>query len=455
MPPKNKYVAFGSTTLSVPPKMVGYDKNHKAHLWDTITPIRHQLSYHNNKTAINLTTNPASKRKIQKVPRTTKYMSYISKENQGQPAPLAYRAPPPAPLPPPPPPPPAPLPLLETNASSVINNAIKAKLARLKLESLRQDKNFTTDIIPLNVPRPNIFGLSLENQRIETSAVKTLQRNIKIRLAKKELKKLERKKKVETAMKKFAPIEKMAFIPTADINVNITDTYEKERLKNIEEIAKKQQERNKELNRREKRKKEKRENIKILTDAQVEDAAARTIQQLLLKVKNKKITEEKKIESVSILARNYKNRIARKEYQKLKNKKLQQILLESPIEETPNMIQETKEKKALEANHIIQMEKIKKLANKIKKEKKMEEPTSFQDIDYKNNYIKVYEDEAEVNREEGLKISKKVLELKSKPYTFRNQEKIYTLTQDAYIYALEFERIIKVLERAKKIPIAK
>jgi len=76
---KRVYATFGSTTLSVPEKMVGYDKQHHLHLWNTITPKTHQLSHHYGKTAINLTTNPNSNRKIQRVPRTTKYMSYENK----------------------------------------------------------------------------------------------------------------------------------------------------------------------------------------------------------------------------------------------------------------------------------------------------------------------------------------------------------------------------------------
>lgn len=75
MPPKKSYATFGSTTITLPPQMIGYDRKHHPHLWNTITPVKHQLSYHNGKTAINLTTNPNTTRKIRRVPRTTKYMS--------------------------------------------------------------------------------------------------------------------------------------------------------------------------------------------------------------------------------------------------------------------------------------------------------------------------------------------------------------------------------------------
>jgi hypothetical protein len=73
--PKNKYVLFGSTTISIPPVMVGY-KNNKQYLYPTLTPITHRLSYHNKKLAIKILTNPNSNYKIQRIPRTTKNISF-------------------------------------------------------------------------------------------------------------------------------------------------------------------------------------------------------------------------------------------------------------------------------------------------------------------------------------------------------------------------------------------
>lgn len=72
MPPNTKYVAFGSTTLSVPPKMVGKDKQNNPKLYNTLTPSG-RLSYRNGTTAIKLITNPNTTRKIYKVPRTSRY----------------------------------------------------------------------------------------------------------------------------------------------------------------------------------------------------------------------------------------------------------------------------------------------------------------------------------------------------------------------------------------------
>lgn len=72
MPPK-KYIAYGSTTITVPPNMIGYRKQ-KPFIFPTLTPTR-KLSYHNKKLAIKLLTNPRSNYKIQRVPKTTKYYS--------------------------------------------------------------------------------------------------------------------------------------------------------------------------------------------------------------------------------------------------------------------------------------------------------------------------------------------------------------------------------------------
>lgn len=74
MPPFNKYVAFGSTTISVPPKMVGKDKKNNPKLYNTLTPSG-RLTYRNGTTSIKLITNPNTNRKIYKVPRSTTYVS--------------------------------------------------------------------------------------------------------------------------------------------------------------------------------------------------------------------------------------------------------------------------------------------------------------------------------------------------------------------------------------------
>lgn len=156
MPPKKIYTTFGSTTITVPEKMVGYDKNHHLHLWNTLTPKTHRLSYHNHKTAINLQVNPNTTRKIQRVPRTTKYMSYENKNNisnggggaNGQifktPTQPSRPPPPPPPVPsqpklqltPPPPPQPVVPPsqviipsneIIRNKAASIIQSAIRRK----------------------------------------------------------------------------------------------------------------------------------------------------------------------------------------------------------------------------------------------------------------------------------------------------------------------------------------
>ena len=74
---KNKYIVFGSTTITVPSKMGGY-RYHKPYLFTTITPITRRLSYRGNKLAIKLQINPNSSYKIQRVPKTTRNFSYIT-----------------------------------------------------------------------------------------------------------------------------------------------------------------------------------------------------------------------------------------------------------------------------------------------------------------------------------------------------------------------------------------
>lgn len=74
---KNKYIVFGTTSITVPPQMGGY-RHHKPFLFPTITPISRRLSFRNNKLAIKLETNSKSNYKIQRVPRTTRNFTYIT-----------------------------------------------------------------------------------------------------------------------------------------------------------------------------------------------------------------------------------------------------------------------------------------------------------------------------------------------------------------------------------------
>jgi len=116
MPTKKKeYVKFGTTKIRIPKKMVGFDKQDKLHIYNTITPKR-KLSYHNKKVALDINVNNNTKTKINRVPYTTKLIKAIEQKKKRKPRqprqprlpPAAGLAPPPQPPPfqPPPPPPP-------------------------------------------------------------------------------------------------------------------------------------------------------------------------------------------------------------------------------------------------------------------------------------------------------------------------------------------------------------
>jgi len=59
--------------------------------------------------------------------------------------------------------------LANLKSSSIINRALKSKLARRQVEGIRQDKfienNLSSDIIALDISKPNIFDISFEEQR--------------------------------------------------------------------------------------------------------------------------------------------------------------------------------------------------------------------------------------------------------------------------------------------------
>jgi hypothetical protein len=82
MPPRKKeYVKFGTTKIKIPSKMVSIDKKNKAHLYKTITPSK-KLSYHNKKPALDINVNNNTKTKINRVPKTTKLISFIIKKKK-------------------------------------------------------------------------------------------------------------------------------------------------------------------------------------------------------------------------------------------------------------------------------------------------------------------------------------------------------------------------------------
>ena len=246
MPSKKKeYVKFGTTKIKIPAKMVDFDKKNQPHLYKTITPKR-RLTTHNKKVSLDIIINNNTKTKINRVPNTTKLIKAIEqkkprKTRKPRLPPAAALAPPPPPPPPfqppfnPPPPPRPPAPprpenppyqppprppppradlrfeqpnIPSTNvffqspapppfqspppsnlerqqqapAASIINLAIKSRLAKKELESLKQDKfitkNLTADIGTLNLQRPNIFDISLKEQRASSVISKFLKRKI-------------------------------------------------------------------------------------------------------------------------------------------------------------------------------------------------------------------------------------------------------------------------------------
>lgn len=212
MPPKKVYATFGSTTITVPEKMVGYDKNHHLHLWNTITPKTHRLSYHNHKTAINLQVNPNTNRKIQRVPRTTKYMSYEKKNivpNGGGANGQVFRSPVQVAQQPPPPPPPAPpqprpqltivppaQPVVEptqvviprnqltrADAASRIQSVFRKKQLEIKKEEEQLDNAFTTlekTLLRRNIQRKYNERLTKKKEQQEKyTAFKILSAKIK------------------------------------------------------------------------------------------------------------------------------------------------------------------------------------------------------------------------------------------------------------------------------------
>jgi hypothetical protein len=162
--------------------MIGYDKKLQPHLYNTTTPIRHNVAIHNHIPAINLQVNPNSIRKISRVPFTSQYINFPN-NNILQNNLLIPAAPPPPPRQqPPPPPPPQQVPIRipqqnENTAAINIQAAIRRQQSNIKLAGQEALENAYGLLVRQDVPQISIYG----NNPIfaEERAKKTLQAVIK------------------------------------------------------------------------------------------------------------------------------------------------------------------------------------------------------------------------------------------------------------------------------------
>ena len=217
MPTKKKeYVKFGTTKIRIPKKMVGFDKQDKLHIYNTITPKR-KLSYHNKKVALDINVNNNTKTKINRVPNTTKLIKAIEEKKKRKPRkprlpPAAALAPPPPPPPPfqppappaprPPPPvpprpdnppyqpPPRPPPVAVVPAAPLvaplnpnrIQAAIRQQLARQQLTTLKEQEKTEIKLFVDRVNRENKVARFFE--KVSTNFLEADRQNFKLDIVK-------------------------------------------------------------------------------------------------------------------------------------------------------------------------------------------------------------------------------------------------------------------------------
>lgn len=193
MPTKTKpkttsYIQYGSTKISVPEKMIGFDKKLQPHLYNTTTPKRHNVSLHNNIPAININIDPNSIRKISRVPFSSQYYNLNTNKLQNNlliPAPTPPRtAPIPSPIPPPIPSPiPSPIPpppiqyTPPPQSINIIQAAIRRQQSNIKLAGQEILTNVIGNIVRQDIPQNSIYGNTPIFQ--EQRAIKTLQAAIR------------------------------------------------------------------------------------------------------------------------------------------------------------------------------------------------------------------------------------------------------------------------------------
>lgn len=148
---KTSYVKFGSTTFTIPAKMIGYDKKGHEHLYNTTTK-RHNLTVHNGVPAIIIKENPnKSNIKIARVPRTTVVIKKVVRSDTG-----AHTQNNPAPHAPP-------------QSASMINPMLVPALAAPAPS-------------PAPAPVPDVGNASVINQGITEAAIKDIQDRLKMRI---------------------------------------------------------------------------------------------------------------------------------------------------------------------------------------------------------------------------------------------------------------------------------
>jgi hypothetical protein len=189
-PKTTSYVKLGSTKITVPAKMIGYDRQLHPHLWNTTTPKRHNIAIHNNIPSINFQVNPNAIRKISRVPFTSQYVNFPN----NNPLPVARAVIPNIQrqqviLPPPPPQPmqpqfvPAPVIIQNQNQNqqaSKIQAAIRRQQSNFRLQAQQTVPNATALLVRQDIPQNFIYGNNPIFQ--EERANKTLQAAIRRRL---------------------------------------------------------------------------------------------------------------------------------------------------------------------------------------------------------------------------------------------------------------------------------
>ena len=483
MPTKKKeYVKFGTTKIRIPKKMVGFDKQDKLHIYNTITPKR-RLSYHNKKVALDINVNNNTKTKINRVPNTTKLIKAIEEKKKRKPrkprlppaAALAPPPPPPPPFQPPAPPAPRPPPPVPPRPDNPPYQppprpppfqppAVDAFERLLERQQVQQDQKAQQALDRLLQRQQkeqriaNLFG------KVSTNFLEADRQNVKLDIAKAQaqqaLDRLLAKQKYAQAVAKYGkPIEMINIQSPITTRLPYSDINETRRTKKILQTEQKQEEYKSGLNRR-----------------LIRDKAATIIQR---KYKSSQMFKEPKPvpsvilpteiqpilsrktpeEAAAIILKNIRTYKFNKILKKNINKKLQEKILkeiDKPSSSTDIRKQEEEQQKQmnfLKKNFNDKRKKQDKEALKNQKDRQKEFPKSFKDQATKDWYIKTVSDEYEVYKLDTYKLYEQLQEVKNKPVNLKNQKKIYDLELEILLIGGEARFWKAEIKRAKDIKI--
>jgi len=326
----------------------------------------------------------------------------------------------------------------------ISTNFLEADRLNFKLDIAKSQAQKTLDIL---LPRQK-----------QAQAASIINLAIKSRLAKQTTDKIRRKQKYQQAIAKLGnPIVMVNRQSPVATRTEYSDIYETHRAKKILQTELKQQEYKNSLNRRLIRDKAATIIQRKFKTSQLfkepKPAPTAILPTEIQPILSRKTPEE----AAAIILKNIKTFSFNKQLKQRINKKLQQKLLKetikSPLSSFTDRKKQEEQMNILKKNFNEKRTKQDKEALKNQKDRQKEFPKSFKDQASKDWYILKISEEYEVYKENTYKLYEKLEEIKKKPVNLKNQKNIYDLELEILLIGGEARFWKAEIKRAKDLKI--